>query len=151
MEGTLLFNIRRCSILSHACCLYQILAHELFSFLNKRANNPNRIGGSVTWDHPDRNSNPVNFAGTSGNPPIEFDADTTPNILLAIPTGRASVIDPEYFPTNANEEIIVTRRLTNAECASLGEPGVPVNPVFAFYRGNYYIHDPRFVRHRVFN
>ena len=49
----------------------------------------------------------------------------------------------------ANMELILTQELSDAICDSLGVSGIPINPVFAMCIGIYWIHDPRFVSHRV--
>lgn len=142
MEGEINRVIASCRSTSHV--MYFSLG-VLSRFRNVRADDPNKIGGPIIWNHPDRELNPVKFGNSVGNPPIQFDDETIPNVLINIPNERAEPVDQQFFPVGAAEEIIVTRQLEASQCASLGEPGLPVNPVFAFYKGNYFIHDPRFV------
>ena len=126
-----------------------ILTQNSPRFRNLRTNHPNRIGAAVLWSHPGKKSNPVQFGDKVGNPPIQFDTETVPNILIEIADGEAAPVDTQYFPLDSSvEEIIVTGRLGDAQCDSLGETGNPDNPVFALYKGEYFIHDPRFVSQR---
>lgn len=104
----------------------------------------------------------VAFNGTYGNPVIQFDAsiNATPNVLVYLSIANAQPIDEKYFKnrtlrTASNtipstlipsaQELILTEDLSDAVCASIGEPGNPINPVFALFNGSYWIHDPRFV------
>ena len=102
----------------------------------------------------------VAFNGTYGNPAIRFDSslNATPNVLVNLTPENAQPIDEKYFknlrfqttpstntPIPSAQELILTEDLTDAVCASLGEPGNPNNPVFALFNDSYWIHDPRFV------
>ena len=102
----------------------------------------------------------VAFNGTYGNPAIQFDSsiNTTPNKLVNLSPANSKPVDDRYFRnqvlrTSQNsstsitsiQELILTETLSDAVCASLGEPGNPIDPVFALFEGSYWIHDPRFV------
>jgi hypothetical protein len=102
----------------------------------------------------------VAFNGTYGNPAIQFDSsiNATPNALVTLSLANAKPIDEQYFnnqvlqnsptssiPVTSIQELILTETLSDEVCASLGEPGNPINPVFALFEGSYWIHDPRFV------
>jgi hypothetical protein len=106
----------------------------------------------------------VAFNGTYGNPGIQFDSslNATPNVLVNLSLANAQPIDVKYFknqvwqttpststPIPSVQELILTENLSDAVCASLGEPGNPNNPVFALFNGSYWIHDPRFVSPRL--
>lgn len=96
--------------------------------------------------HPTAGIAAVEFGNVRGNPPIEFNSGVQPNALVQI--NSATPIDSKYFVGGNNEavqEIILTQDLSDAVCSSLGEPGNPLNPVFGFYDGKYWMHDPRFV------
>lgn len=82
-----------------------------------------------------------------GDPPVEFDSGATPNILVSLSNANASPADTDYFQSESVpvQELILTSDLSDAACSSIGEPGNPINPVFATFGGNYFIHDPRFV------
>jgi hypothetical protein len=98
-------------------------------------------GGTINYD--------VSFNGTYGNPPIMFDSlvNATPNALVSLSSANAKPIDERYFTKQSTkiQEIILTQTLSDPVCNLLGEPGNPINPVFALYDGVYWIHDPRFV------
>ena len=91
----------------------------------------------------------VSFNGENGNPTIKFDASigVIPNALLTLSASVATAIDSKYFVTESVklQEIVLTKDLTSSVCASLKEPGNPLNPVFALFNGVHWIHDPRFV------
>jgi hypothetical protein len=93
----------------------------------------------------------VTINGIRGNPIIQFDAsiDANPNMLLELKTSDVEPMDVKYFTRSAMnaQEIFLTRDLTSDVCATIREPGNPINPVFALYDGVYWIHDPRFVSH----
>ena len=104
----------------------------------------------------------VTFNGTYGNPAIQFDSsiNATPNVLVHLSLANAQPIDEKYFenqisktttstsaPITSAQELLLTEDLSDIVCASLGEPGNPINPVFALFNGSYWIHDPRFVSH----
>lgn len=106
------------------------------------------------------NSLEVAFNGTYGNPMIQFDSsiNATPNVLVSLSLANAKPVDERYFknqvlrtsptssiPVTSIQELILTESLSDAVCASLGEPGNPIDPVFALFEGSYWIHDPRFV------
>jgi hypothetical protein len=94
----------------------------------------------------------IAFNGVPGNPPISFDLsiEAKPNVMFELSSIKASPVDTAYFQDDSVtlQEIILTRALTDSPCAALAEPGNPINPVFALYGGNYFIHDPRFVSSR---
>ena len=91
----------------------------------------------------------VYINGVAGNPIIQFDSSigADPNILIDLSLADATPYDSKYFVKSAVkvQEIQLTRDLSLNVCASLHEPGNPINPVFARYDGVYWIHDPRFV------
>jgi len=103
--------------------------------------------------HPTRGTKSLAFNGVSGNPGIDFDSsiNANPNIVINLSSSNASPIDEEYFENEVVtvQELILTQELSDTICDSLGEPGNPINPVFAMYNGIYWIHDPRFVSYRV--
>jgi hypothetical protein len=92
----------------------------------------------------------ASFNGEYGNPTIQFDSSigVNPNVLITLSTSDATAIDSQYFATESvkMQEIVLTKDLNLSACASLNEPGNPLNPVFALFNGVYWIHDPRFVR-----
>ena len=91
----------------------------------------------------------ASFNGEDGNPTIQFDASigANPNVLITLTASAATARDSKYFATESvkMQEIVLTKDLNSSVCASLGEPGNPLNPVFAIFNGVYWIHDPRFV------
>lgn len=108
----------------------------------------NKIGGSFFLSHDGKNKNlDIAFGGKNGNPSIQFGAGQQPNVLLAIPIGGARAVDTQYYQGEDEvvQEIILTQTLSDVTCASLMEPGNPVNPVFALFDGVHWMHDPRFV------
>lgn len=110
----------------------------------------NYIGGNIFLTHPDRGSTEVAFNGVYGNPPVNFDPTigAGPNVLINLSSSDAQPIDTQYFqgsPDFPVQELILTSDLSDAICASLREPGNPLNPVFARFQNQYWMHDPRFV------
>ena len=95
----------------------------------------------------------VAFNGEFGNPGIDFDSsiNANPNVLINLSSSNAIPIDEKYFENESVtvQELILTQDLSDTICDSLGVSGSPINPVFALYDGIYWIHDPRFVSHRV--
>jgi hypothetical protein len=91
----------------------------------------------------------ASFNGDDGNPTIQFDSSigAKPNVLITLSASVATAVNSKYFATEnvKMQEIVLTRDITSSICASLKEPGNPVNPVFALFNGVYWIHDPRFV------
>jgi hypothetical protein len=91
----------------------------------------------------------VTINGTRGNPTIQFDSSigANPNILIELTSNDVEPVDMKYFTRSPvkMQEIILTKDLELDVCASILEPGNPVNPVFALYDGVYWIHDPKFV------
>jgi hypothetical protein len=91
----------------------------------------------------------VTFNGKRGNPDISFDSTigASPNLLITLPSDSIKPIDDRYFENGSvnTQEIILTKDLSLEACKSIGEPGNPINPVFALYQNNYWIHDPHFV------
>lgn len=125
------------------------------SFLIPWSFDLNYIGGNIFLTHPDRGVTEVSFNGVYGNPPINFDPSigASPNVLItSLSTSNAQPIDSQYFQDSANfpvQELILTQDLSDAVCSSLREPGNPINPVFATFEGQYWMHDPRFVSFNV--
>ena len=120
------------------------------------------LGGRVNLFPPGRTTGSLEvvFNGTYGNPEIQFDSsiNATPNVLVNLSLANAKPIDEKYFmnqvlqtsptssiPVTSIQELILTETLSDAVCASLGEPGNPISPVFALFEGSYWMHDPRFV------
>jgi hypothetical protein len=119
-----------------------------YDFVFQAITRLNKIGGLFLFNHPTQNNNMgIAFGGRSGNPPIEFEAGFEPNLLLTIPNDGAMAPDTQYFQDEEEllQEITLTRELSDAQCASFGAPGNPLDPVFALFGGEYWIHDPRFV------
>jgi hypothetical protein len=109
-----------------------------------------KIGGDMYMYSPiDLGNSDVSFNGKNGNPEIRFDSTigAIPNIVIDLSKDDAQPVDDRFFENSRiqNQEIILTRDLSNSICESLGEPGNPINPVFARYNGIYWMHDPRFV------
>jgi hypothetical protein len=94
------------------------------------------------------------FNGKYGNPAIQFDAslNITPGIVVNLSPINAKPIGLKYFQKETVKEqlLILTQNLTDGICATLGRPGNPMQPVFALYQGEYWIHDPRFVSTSIF-
>ncbi len=118
------------------------------------------LGGRVNLFGIRTTSLEVVFNGTYGNPAIQFDSsiNATPNVLVNLSLANAKPVDERFFknqvlrtsyttttPSTSTQELILTENLSDAVCASLGEPGNPIDPVFALFNGSYWIHDPRFV------
>jgi hypothetical protein len=109
-----------------------------------------RIGGDMYMYSPvDKGNSDISFNGKNGNPEIQFDFENgaTPNILIDLSSDDAKTVDDRFFENSRipNQEIILTRHLSDSICETLGNPGNPINPVFALYDGVYWMHDPRFV------
>lgn len=118
-------------------------------------------GAWLRLNHPSAGTGSLEVAcnGTYGNPAIQFDSSiyVTPNVLVNLSLANAKPIDEKYFtnqrivtrttstPITSFQELILTQTLSDAVCDSLGEPGNPIDPVFALFNGSYWIHDPRFV------
>lgn len=99
------------------------------------------------------------FDGKFGNPPIVFDysrnhdgTQNKPNRMISL-TRHAGYVAPfmdEYYgglgKIPETQELILTKDLFTREyqCRLFGEVGDPVDPVFAEYMGQLWIHDPRF-------
>ena len=116
----------------------------------RRNLNNDKVGGEFYLNKPNTTAvASVTINGVFGNPTIQFDSliGADPNILINLSLGDATPHDSKYFAkSNVKvQEIQLTRDLSADVCASLGEPGNPINPVFALYDGAYWIHDPRFV------
>ena len=109
----------------------------------------NRIGGNVFLYFPSVGDLDTAYNGQYGNPVINFDSTigAVPNVLLNLTMADATPIDSRYFSKEAVtvQEIVLTKTLSHPACASLKQPGNPVNPVFALYDNVYWYHDPRFV------
>jgi hypothetical protein len=138
---------------------------ELRSYeIAKGTHSPDMLGAPLLMFNPSasKSSFEVAFNGTYGNPAIQFDSsvNATPNVLVHLSLANAQPIDEKYFenqisktttstsaPITSAQELLLTEDLSDIVCASLGEPGNPINPVFALFNGSYWIHDPRFVSH----
>jgi hypothetical protein len=112
----------------------------------------NILGGLISLNHPDAGGVDVDFPGY-GNPPVQFDSSigAEPNVLVNLSPSNARPVDTKYFQDEnvTIQELILTKALTTTVCRTLGEPGNPINPVFALYQGDYWIHDPRYVSQTV--
>jgi hypothetical protein len=109
-----------------------------------------RVGGDIQMYLQSQKGNvDVTINGTRGNPTIQFDSSigANPNILIELTSNDVEPVDMKYFTRSPvkMQEIILTKDLELDVCASILEPGNPVNPVFALYDGVYWIHDPKFV------
>jgi hypothetical protein len=114
-----------------------------------------KIGGNVNMYLPSAGGNTdASFNGNYGNPTIQFDSSigANPNVVITLSTSVAAAVDNKYFTTETvkTQEIVLTQDLTASVCASLKDPGNPVNAVFALFNGVYWIHDPRFVSQLCF-
>jgi hypothetical protein len=114
----------------------------------------NVLGGSIRVYHPTTSVYKlVAFNDEYGNPGIVFDSsiNANPNIAINLSSSNAIPIDEKYFNNEdvTVQELILTQDLSDTICDSLGVPENPIIPVFAMYDGIYWIHDPRFVSHRV--
>jgi len=89
------------------------------------------------------------FNRVYGIPSIQFDAslNITPGIVVNLSSTNAKPIGLKYFQKEKVKEqlLILTQNLTDAVCSTLGRPGNPLQPVFALYNGEYWMHDSRFV------
>lgn len=88
----------------------------------------------------------MSFNGQGGNPSVAFEG-ATPNVLISLNDDEISPIDVQYVRGDGPsvQEVIVTKSLSDSKCASIGETGNPIDPVYAMYKGELWIHDPRFV------
>jgi hypothetical protein len=116
----------------------------------RRHLNNDKVGGEFYLNIPNSTSvASVYINGVFGNPTIQFDSTigADPNILIDLSLADVTPYDSKYFVKSVVkvQEIRLTRDLSLSICASLREPGNPINPVFALYDGVYWIHDPRFV------
>jgi hypothetical protein len=121
-----------------------------FSFEFSKNPRTDQIGGDVNFFLPSvKGFADVTFNGVRGNPIIQFDSSigANPNILITLTNVEAQPVDTVFFEKAAVkvQELILVKDLTATICVSLKEPGNPINPVFAFYDGVYWIHDPRYV------
>jgi hypothetical protein len=119
------------------------------------SNDIDKMGGSVyMYLEAAQGNAAASFNGNYGNPLIDFDSSigASPNILIQLSTSNAVPVDSQYFQKSSvkDQEITLTRDLSDTVCQSIKEPGNPINPVFAQYKGVYWIHDPRFVSHSLF-
>lgn len=109
----------------------------------------NRIGSPVYLEDSKLRCVAAAFNGMNGNPTIEFTEGELPKTLIMMASEEAIPIDTKY--TNRAvpviQEILVTSELSDSICSSIAEPGNPIDAVFAFYKGDYWFHDPRFVSH----
>ena len=137
----------------HGLCSYEIAEGPYdMDVLGGRVNLFNPTAGKTAFA--------VALNGAYGNPAIQFDLplNVTPNVLVSLTLANAQPIDEKYFKNQRSQattstttlipsaqELILTDNLSDAVCDSLGEPGNPINPVFALFDGFYWIHDPRFV------
>ena len=100
------------------------------------------LGGSVYMYLTAAQGNAAaSFNGNYGNPGIQFDSSigANPNILIQLSTSSAVPVDSQYFQKASikEQELILTRDLSDAVCQTIKEPGNPINPVFALYNGVY--------------
>jgi hypothetical protein len=143
---------------------YRTLSLFIRYEITRHTSNADSLGARFQLYNPTARINwyEVAFNGTYGNPAIQFDSsmNATPNVLVNLSPAIAQPIDEKYFknrftrttskaipstPIPSVQELILTEDLSDAVCASIGEPGNPINPVFALFNGSYWIHDPRFV------
>lgn len=140
------------------CCLShhhaQILAFVIAieSYLVETFPGMDAVGGSIYMYLPEAQNNALaSFNGKYGNPVIQFDASigVSPNVLIQLSTSNAAPVDSQYFQKSSvkDQELTLTRDLSDAICQTIKEPGNPFSPVYALYKGVYWIHDPRFVSH----
>jgi hypothetical protein len=109
-----------------------------------------RVGGYVLLYLPNSTDiKDASFNGEYGNPTIQFDSSigVNPNVLITLSASVATARDSKYFETEdvKMQEIVLTEDVISSVCASLKDPGNPLNPVFALFNGVHWIHDPRFV------
>lgn len=81
-----------------------------------------------------------------GNPAISFNG-TSPVTVISLDEQEVKPIDQQF---NVGRDVVVQELMTvvdlaDPKCSSLGEPGNPVELVYATYQGELWIHDPRFV------
>jgi hypothetical protein len=112
------------------------------------------IGGAMRLSTPgDKGHTVVSFGDGHGNPEISFDSSlgANPSILINLLDTDAASIDERFFLNSRlkTQEIILTRNLSYSLCGKLGLPGKVSTPVFAFYKGAYWIHDPRYVSYVI--
>jgi hypothetical protein len=122
----------------------------VFSYQFSDTSNTDKVGGEFQMYLQSQKGNvDVTINGTRGNPIIQFDSSigANPNILIELTSNDVEPIDMKYFTrsTVKMQEIILVKDLELDVCASILEPGNPVNPVFALYDGVYWIHDPKYV------
>jgi hypothetical protein len=123
---------------------------EIYSFQIGSSQTIDEVGGEMYMYLPiDKGNSDVSFGKERGNPEINFDSSigANPNILINLSQEDAKTIDDRFFEKSRvkSQEITLTRNLSASICKSLRQPGNPINPVFALYNGEYWIHDPRFV------
>jgi hypothetical protein len=117
---------------------------------------PDKIGAQLYGyrNPPQSGVGELAFNGKIGFPTIQFDAslNITPGIVVNLSPINAKPIGLKYFQKDTVKEqlLILTQNLTDGICATLGRPGNPMQPVFALYQGEYWIHDPRFVSTSIF-
>jgi hypothetical protein len=121
-----------------------------FRYQYRRHLDNDKIGGEFYLNLPGSTAvASVHINGVFGNPTIQFDSSigADPNILINLSQADVTPYDSKYFVKSVVkvQEIQLIRDLSLSVCASLHEPGNPINPVFALYDGVYWIHDPRFV------
>jgi len=111
---------------------------------------PDKIGVRLYgFRYPVSGAAELTFNGVYGIPSIQFDAslNITPGIVVNLSSTNAKPIGLKYFQKEKVKEqlLILTQNLTDAVCSTLGRPGNPIQPVFALYNGEYWMHDSRFV------
>jgi len=109
----------------------------------KVSNNPpprEYIGGRVNIEYNTKYYD-LKFNGIVGNPAIAFD-DVEPHTKITLQDNEAKAIDEDYI--EGMQEILVTRALSDAACSFIGEPDNPLDTVIAKYKGELWVHDPRF-------
>mmetsp|Transcript_3881 Transcript_3881/g.6489 ORF Transcript_3881/g.6489 Transcript_3881/m.6489 type:complete len:2423 (+) Transcript_3881:72-7340(+) len=105
----------------------------------------NYIGGEVKLETTTRKCIAVCFDSKCGNPQIDFDGGS-PATVLTLDENEVVPIDEQ---TNAGrdpllQDLITTTTLSDLKCSSIGEPGNPVDAIFGTYKGELWLHDPRF-------
>lgn len=78
-----------------------------------------------------------------GVPPVHFDAHTPPDLpVLSLDGGVVVEYDNFHFSAHTPQELMLVRNLT---CTALPPLAPQPNVVVGMYKGEYYIHDSRFV------
>ena len=120
---------------------------------NPHIDDSSEKNSKVELQHPVSGCKAVHFNGRYGNPRLRFDPSigAPPNHLIDL-SGSEAILQPHmpelyggqsYSP--AVQEIMLMSDLELDQCKSFGITGNPEDPVFATYKGEVWIHDPRFV------